>query len=305
MSLATDWITLASNQLHVEIDPHGAQLSVLRSADGSDLLWDGDPTFWTSRAPILFPIVGALNGGVYRWRGRNYPLSRHGFARGRRFDVVDTSATAAGDRNVVVLRQRDDETTRAVYPFAFELDISFSLTGAVLTIVATARNTGSDPMPASLGFHPAFRWPLPGATDRSAHVLEFERDEPWPIRRLDSVGLLTADTHPTPVVGRCLSLSDDLFVADVMIFDRLVSRSARYRADVGSSDARSSINVRWPDATHLGLWTKPGAGFICIEPWRGVADPVGFTGDVDAKPGVEVVPPEGEMALTMIIEVCA
>ena len=305
MSLATDWITLASNQLHVEIDPHGAQLSVLRSADGSDLLWAGDPTFWTSRAPILFPIVGALNGGVYRWRGRNYPLSRHGFARGRRFDVVDTSATAAGDRNVVVLRQRHDEMTWSVYPFAFELDVAFSLTGAVLTIVATARNTGSEPMPASLGFHPAFRWPLHGGAERTAHVLEFERDEPAPIRRLDSAGLLTADLHPTPVVGRRLSLSDDLFVADVVIFDRLVSRSARYRADAGPSDARPSINVRWPYATHLGLWSKPGAGFVCIEPWRGVADPVGFIGDLDTKPGMEVVQPGGEMTLTMIIEVRA
>ena len=305
MSLATDRITLTSSELRVDIDPHGAQLSVLRSAVGDDFLWDGDPRFWAGRAPILFPIVGALNGGVYRWQGRGYPLARHGFARGRRFDVVAAGTITGGDRSVVVLRQRHDETTWTVYPFAFELDVAFSLTGAVLTIVATARNTGSEPMPASLGFHPAFRWPLPGGADRTAHVLEFERDEPAPIRRLDSAGLLTADLHPTPVVGRRLSLSDDLFVADVLIFDRLASRSARYRADAGPSDARPSINVRWPDATHLGLWTKPGAGFICIEPWRGVADPVGFTGNLDAKPGMQVVQPGGEMTLTMIIEVRA
>jgi galactose mutarotase-like enzyme len=287
-----DWISLTSDTLHVDVDPQGAQLSVLRSAAGADLLWDGDPAVWSGRAPILFPIVGALNGGEYRWRGRDFPLPRHGFARGRRFDL------ASGDRHTVVLRQRDDETTRAVYPFAFELDVTFSLVGAVLTIVATARNTGSDPMPASLGFHPAFRWPLPGAGGRTAHVLEFEHDEPSPVRRLDSAGLLTAEAYPTPVVGRCLCLRDDLFVADVVIFDRFLSRRARYHAGSGPT-----IDVQWPDATHLGLWSKPGAGFVCIEPWRGVADPRGFAGDLDAKPGAHVIQPGDEMVLTMVIEV--
>jgi len=157
-------------------------------------------------------------------------------------------------------------------------------------------------MPASLGFHPALRWPLPcasstGVASRSGHFLEFEVEEPAPIRRLDPKGLLTSVRHPTPVVGRHLALDDELFVPDVVIFDRLKSRSLVYGADTGPR-----IRVRFPDVTHLGLWSKPGAGFLCIEPWKGVSDPAGFEGDFHEKPGVFLVDPGEEQSLPMTFE---
>lgn len=283
-----DWIHLQSEYLSVEVDPSGAQLSVLRDARGRDLLWHGDPAVWKGRAPNLFPIVGALNGGDYRWRGRRYALPRHGFARDRRFEVVRSDATT------VLLRLASDEGTRQFYPFDFELDLAYRIDGSHLITQATVRNTGDSPLPASLGFHPALRWPLPDGGERNAHALEFEHDEPAPVRRLDAQGLLTPTAHPTPIRGRRLALDDALFTDDVLILDRFTSRSVVY---AGSSGHR--IEVRFPDATHLGLWTKPGAGFLCIEPWRGVADPVGFQGEFDTKPGVFVVPSGGAESLTM------
>ena len=35
-------------------------------------------------------------------------------------------------------------------------------------------------------------------------------------------------------------------------------------------------------AQAFGLWApqKPGCPFVCIEPWNGIADPVGFAGDI-------------------------
>ncbi len=287
----SDWIALGSDALSLAVDPQGAQLSVLRDAAGNELLWNGDPAVWKGRAPILFPIVGALNGGQYRWQGRRHALSRHGFARDRRFDVVHRDGTQA------LLRQRDAAATREVYPFAFELDVSFRVDGPRANVVATVRNPGDVPLPASLGFHPALRWPLPAGGVRAAHYLEFERDEPAPIRRLDDHGLLTATAHATPVQGRRLPLEDGLFRDDVIIFDRLGSRSVTYGADTGPR-----IRVAFPDAEYLGLWSKPGAGFVCIEPWRGVADPCGFDGEFTAKPGVFVVAPGSSQQLTMTLE---
>ena len=287
----SDWIALQSDALAVAIDPQGAQLSVLRDAAGRDLLWNGDPAVWKGRAPILFPIVGALNDGQYLWRGRRYALSRHGFARDRRFDV------AASNAHEATFRQTDDADTRTRYPFAFELDLTFRVAGPRLTTVATVRNTGDAPLPASLGFHPALRWPLPYGAARAAHYIEFEQDEPAPIRRLDAQGLLTATRHATPVRGRRLMLDDALFAEDVMICDRLASRSLSYGAAAGPR-----VKVGFPDAAYLGLWTKPGAGFICIEPWRGVADPVGFAGEFTTKPGVFTVAPGASGQLTMTIE---
>lgn len=294
MRTPSGWICLHSDALDVAIDPLGAQLSVLRDAAGQDLLWHGDAAVWKGRAPILFPIVGTLNGGHFRWQGQRFALPRHGFARERRFQVIRSDAHAA------LLRQTGDAATHAKYPFSFVLEVAFHLDGGRLTTIASVINSGDFALPASLGFHPALRWPLPQGSARGEHHLEFEHDEPAPMRRLDARGLLTPIPHPTPVQGRRLLLDDALFVDDVMIFDRFTSRSLVY-----GSNAGLRIRVEFPDATHLGLWTRPGAGFICIEPWRGVADPAGFAGGFGDKPGVFMVEPGGSQELTMTIELLA
>jgi galactose mutarotase-like enzyme len=285
------WIELRTDQMSAQIDPQGAQLSVLRDAGNRELLWHGDPAVWKGRAPILFPIVGALHGGQYRWCGQRHALGRHGFARDKRFTLVRQSAQEA------LFRLVDDETTRAVYPFAFELTVSYRMAGCRLTVEGRVCNIGTDPLPASLGFHPGFLWPLPGAAARDAYYLEFDAAEPAAIRRLDAQGLLTPARHATPVRGRRLPLDDALFTDDVIIFDAFTSRGLNFCNENGPQ-----LRVEFPDATYLGLWTKPGAPFICIEPWRGIADPHGFDGELDEKPGVFLVPPGASEALTMHVE---
>jgi galactose mutarotase-like enzyme len=286
----TDWIALDSGDLTASIDPLGAQLSLLRDRAGRDLLWDGDPAVWAGRAPLLFPIVGELAQGRYRLDSASYALPRHGFARRRLFRILTAEPARA------VLRLEADAGTLDRYPFPFELDVSFALAGATLSITTDVRNTGTSDLPASFGYHPAFRWPLPYGHARAAHAIEFERDEAAPVRRLDSAGLLTPQRHATPTRGRRLALEDALFDADVVIFEALQSRSLRYGAAAGPS-----LLVRFPDAPLLGLWSKPGAGFLCIEPWHGIADPQGFTGDFRAKPGVFSVAPGASRRIEMSV----
>ena len=261
-------------------------------------------------ALILFPTIGEVAGGNYRLGAKTYRLSRHGFARGKMFEVVTAAATErparespagkppAGATNATFRLSADDATLQ-VYPFRFELDVRFAVSGATLTVTTSVRNKGTENMPASVGYHPGFRWPLPYGQPRSAHFIEFASNEPAPIRRLDSHGLLTPERHPTPISNRRLALDDALFADDVVIFDEFHSRSVTYGAADGPR-----IQVSYPNATYLGIWTKPGAGFICIEPWRGIADPVGFSGDFTAKPGVfSVAPGEAqsiEMAITLL-----
>jgi galactose mutarotase-like enzyme len=285
----TDWVSLSSGVLTAEVDPLGAQLSSLREG-GLDLLWNGDPSIWAGRAPLLFPIVGALAGGSYRLGSRTYPLPRHGFARGKRFDIVDSTAASAS------FRLKADEATFQVYPFHFELHVEFVLDGPSLSVTTVVRNTGEHAMPASFGYHPAFRWPLPYGRARAAHFIEFESEEPAPVRRLDANGLLLPARLPTPVRTRRLPLSDALFQQDALIFDAIRSRSVSYGADGGPR-----LRVSYPDAPYLGLWTKPQAPFICIEPWHGVADPEGFSGDFGAKPGVFTLAPGASLPVRMSI----
>jgi galactose mutarotase-like enzyme len=290
----SQWISLDSGDLSAEVNPLGAQLSVLRDRTGHDLLWDGDPAVWTGRAPLLFPIVGALAGGSYRLGPKTYHLPRHGFARGKLFETAEATAATA------VFRLKADADTLAVYPFRFELDVRFALDGPTLSVTTFVRNWGDEAMPASFGYHPAFRWPLPFGQERSSHFIEFASDEPAPIRRLNAGGLLTPERHPTPISGRRLALADALFQDDVVIFDEIRSRSVTFGAGDGPR-----IGVSYPDAPYLGLWTKPQANFICIEPWHGVADPVGFSGDFTAKTGVFLVAPGAAMPIKMAITLLA
>lgn len=286
----SDWITIRSTGLSATIDPLGAQLSILRDAAGRDLQWQGDPQVWAGRAPILFPIVGMLVAGQYRTGGHRYSLPRHGFARVRRFTVTEAGPTS------VTFRLTADAQTLAVYPFQFELDVNFTIQDATLSVTSWIRNRGERPMPASLGYHPAFAWPLPYGENRAAHFIEFEAAEPAPIRRLDSNGLLLPQPMPTPVVNRRLALRDELFTADALIFDQVRSRSVTYGSEVGPR-----IAVSFPGVPYLGVWTKPGANFICIEPWQGVTDAQGFGGELEDRPGSVRVPPAQARAVGISI----
>jgi galactose mutarotase-like enzyme len=272
------WVSITSGGLTAQIDPRGAQLSSLKTQDLSELLWNGDPAVWAGRAPLLFPIVGVLAGGVYRLGPKSYPLSRHGFARDKTFALQNSSPTSAA------FKLRADESTHSVYPFQFELEVHYEITGAKLALTTSIRNLGATDMPASFGYHPGFCWPLPFGRPRASHYLEFENDEPAAVRRIDAAGLLTPERHATPIANRRLELADALFEQDVLIFDQIKSRSVSYGGNQGPR-----LRIGFPDAAYLGVWTKPGAPFVCIEPWHGITDPEGFAGDFTQKPGVRVL----------------
>jgi galactose mutarotase-like enzyme len=286
----SDWITIGSTRLSATIDPLGAQLSSLRDADGRQLQWQGNPAVWAGRAPILFPIVGMLVDGQYRTGGQTFCLPRHGFARGRRFMLTATGCASA------TFGLTADAQTLAVYPFQFALDVCFAIQDRTLSVTSWIRNCGERDMPASLGYHPAFAWPLPYGQDRATHFIEFEADEPAPMRVLDGNGLLKPQSQASAIQNRRLALRDELFRADALIFDQIVSRRVTYGSEGGPR-----IAISFPGIPYLGVWTKPGANFICIEPWQGVTDPEGFNGELQDKPGVLIIPPGKAVAVAMEI----
>ena len=231
-----------------------------------------------------------LANGHYRIGSQQYALPRHGFARVKLFDVLEATPTEAS------FRLRADAETLKVYPFQFQLDVRIAVAGPTISVISSVRNVGQENMPASIGYHPGFRWPLPYGAARNAHYIEFADEEgPW-IRRLDSTGLVSTERFPTPVSNRRLALDDSLFSNDVVIFDEIRSRSVTYGAAQGPR-----IQVSFPDARFLGIWTKPGAGFICIEPWQGISDEAGFTGELKDKWGVFTLAPGATQSLTMLI----
>ena len=262
------------DRLRVEVAAHGAELQSVRDARHGDLLWNGGSE-WPRRAPVLFPIVGRLDGDTLRVDGHAYPMGQHGFARDRAFAWV--AREADGCR----LRLDDDAESRAGYPFGFRLEIDYRVARGVLHIGYRLEAPADAPLTASLGAHPAFRWPLTPGVAPEAHRIVFDEPEPEPVRRLDG-GLLASGPRPTPLEGHTLALSRALFAEDALILDRPRSKRLRYEAP-----GAFGLEIAWEGFRELGLWSKPDAGdFLCIEPWRGYADPQGFTGEFADKPGV-------------------
>ncbi|MEG3143179.1 aldose 1-epimerase family protein [Sphingomonas sp. RT2P30] len=285
---------ISSLGLVARISSLGAELQSLTDKQGNSLQWNGDPAVWSGRAPILFPVIGLLEGGEYRLDGKNYAMPKHGFARHARFQLTTRDTASA------TFQLRATPQTRLIYPFEFTLDISFAVADATLTVGASIANHGSEPMPASFGFHPAFRWPLPYGEARGAYRLVFGQNEPEPVRRISSEGFLLPAPQPTPVVGGVLHLHDGLFVKDALIFDALSSRTVRYGAATAPQ-----LQIAFDDFPTLSVWTKPGAGFLCIEPWHGLSDPVGFTGDIRDKPGIFEVAAGQSRSMAMSISLVA
>ena len=287
--------TIRSDVLTAAIDPHGAELSSLTDADGRELMTDADPRWWTGRAPILFPVVGQPAGETIRVDGRAWPMKKHGFARRSDFTLVE----AAADRATFSLR--DDAATRESYPFAFRLDMTFRIDGATLSMEAAIHNPDADrDLPASFGYHPAFAWPLPYGAPRAAHRLLFAQEETEALRALADDGTVLPGARPSPVEGRTLGLADGLFEADALIWAPVCSQSLRYGAE-----GAPQLEIAFPDTPMLGVWTKPGAHYVCVEPWHGIADPHGYTGEFRDKPGVFTVAPGATRRIVMTVTLVA
>ncbi|MBB3772079.1 galactose mutarotase-like enzyme [Angulomicrobium tetraedrale] len=272
-------VKLKSDFLSAEVAPLGAELVRLVDREGHDLLWNGDPAFWSGRAPLLFPIVGRLPGDQLVHKGVAYPMAQHGFARRRVFTLEASSPSSA---RFVLL---PDEETRKQYPFEFALAVTYTLIDATLTIEAVVSNPGAEPLPASFGFHPAFRWPLPYEGARADHRLVFEKAEVEPVHRPEG-GLLSAGTEPNPAVDALMTPTDEMFARDALIFLNARSRHVRFGVP-----RQPGLEVAFPGMPQLGLWSKPGAPFLCIEPWSGYASPPDGSAEFTDKPGLSLIAP--------------
>ena len=271
----------------VEVDELGAQLhSLRRRKDGYEYLWQGDPAVWAGQAPTLFPIVGTLLENRFLVEGRAYSMQRHGFARRKRFYCVDQSPDS------LVFSLTDDEETRAQYPYSFELRIAYVLRERTLHITHTVLNRGAEPMYFSIGAHPSFCCEL-------GDCIRLEcREEGLRTLRIDADGLLLGESFPVPGDGREIVLTRELFEKDALIFSGLRSRSVTLeRRRFGRV-----VTVTLGGAPYLGVWAKPGAPFVCIEPWYGIADSRERVPDLSRKRGIQRLEGNGRFDFAIQIE---
>ncbi len=255
--------TLKNHLLTVKISNVGAEpVSCISHADGCEYFWQADPTYWGRTAPWLFPICSSMYEGKYTYRGKTYPMPKHGFAPKAVF-----TASAVSDTALTLTLTPNDET-RACYPFEFLFSVTYKLVENKLDCEITVQNNGNEMMYATVGGHPGFNVPLGGEGEYTDYYLEFgELCSP------DAV-VFTEQFYDSgkrmPYYledSKRLPLSHELFLVDG-IFLSGMSDSVTLRSDKGAH----SVTVSYGNAPYVGIWSSQNGGpYVCVEPWYGMA----------------------------------
>ncbi|PKM94678.1 MAG: aldose epimerase [Firmicutes bacterium HGW-Firmicutes-1] len=273
-------IQLQNNHLIVLVSEKGAELSSIKSIDtGLEYLWQGNSTYWGRQAPVLFPIIGRLINDQYLIDEQIYPMGQHGFARDYTFRISSQSDTN------VSLCLTSDSTTKAIYPYDFNLTITYKLEENTVTVTYLVENPNvKEMMYFSIGGHPGFNVPITEDTKFEDYYLAISPTLSRTIIPLKGPYLDTSNKFLTQTTAN-LALNRNLFDNDAIIYET----KGRNVFSIQSDKTEHSISFTLDDFPYVGIWSPPkkDAPFVCIEPWFGIADEVTASGQLKEKLGIQ------------------
>ena len=268
--MAEQIVTISNELLEVKISSMGAELKSIKSC-GKEKLWQGDTSFWAGQAPILFPICGGLKDDKYFFEGKEYNLQKHGYARFAEFEIECL------EKDMAVFLLYSNEESIKQFPFKYELRIIYSLNCSRLNVEYNIKNLSQKEMYFSVGAHEGYACPE-GIEEYS---IIFEETE-----NLDS-SVLNGNLleYKTINVGKNtteLPLKYEYFSVDALVFLNLKSRMVKLQNRTNGE----VVTLEFKDHDYFLLWTKPGAKYICMEPWSGIQDFVDSDFDITKKRGI-------------------
>ncbi len=271
---------LSNKVFTAEISSIGAELvSFKKLGDAhtcdTEYIWNGDKTFWASHSPVLFPIVCALNNGEMKVDGKVYQLGNHGFARKNEFELVEETDLKA------VFKLSYSQETLKMYPFQFNLFISYTLTDNKIWVEYKVENLDDKTMYFQIGTHPGFNCPLDEKTSFEDYYIEFESAEKLERLYMNSANVIVSGKS-APVAlenNRVLRLNHQMFYDGAMVFKNIHSKKVTLRNDKTSK----KVVLSCEDLPYMGIWQAKDAPFICVEPWHGIADTDDFNGELKDK----------------------
>lgn len=264
------FISIENEHFSACVNHEGAELSsFISKADGCEHLWQGNPEIWYGQSPILFPFVGQLLDGKFRYNGQEYKMPKHGFARRKTFKLKDCSSSS------VTFSLSGDESTKEIYPFEFELLVTYEMTESGLLATHEVINKSSGSMFFSIGAHPGFNCEI-------GDIIEFEKAETLSTDQVDSNSIVIKEKFPVLNNERNIEITKSLFNSDALIFERPQSSFVTLKRK-----SCKDLKFTFGKLPFLGIWAKPAAPYVCLEPWFGVNDSYDRKEDVSQKRGIQ------------------
>ena len=281
--------TIENDFLKVSVKDLGAELcGIFNKKTGLNLLWSGDEAWWNRTAPLLFPSIGRSKDNKYIYNNKDYTMTPHGFARDFDFEMVSLENTAVTHKLI------PNDKTKEMYPFDFELNVTHRLIENKLSIEWAVKNNGDETMPFSIGGHAAFMCsPATGNFEKSSLI--FEQDQ-LTYQLVDGV-LVAPDMYKMDLNNKTLPITKELFEKDVLIFPQGDITKVTI-----AEDGKPHLAVVFRGFPFVGIWTKPGAPFVCIEPWYGVADSKDADCIIEHKRGIQMLKAGEEFKVAHTVE---
>ena len=267
---------LKNDTLTVSFDNFGAEMTSIVDRQGKEYLWCGDKKYWGRHSPVLFPVVGKPKDNKFKYEGKDYPMGQHGFAR----DMEFTCTSQASDEIWFVLEA--NEETLAKYPFLFQLEIGYRLTGNTIKVLWRVTNCEEKKdMYFSIGAHPAFMCPVNEGEKQTAYSIRM--DAKGKVRYFflnPENGLLRDREYELMLDNGSHKLSEGFFDESAYV----IENSQVSKVSLVDPQGKEYITVSF-DAPLVGIWSpeKKHAPFVCIEPWYGRCDKEDFTGTLEER----------------------
>lgn len=275
-------ITLENAELKATVSMRGAELQSIYDKSGErEFLWQGDKVYWGGRSPVLFPIVGGMWNGVYRYHGHEYAVPKHGFARNMDWTAGEVTTDGVRVRVELTLSLPDGAEG---YPFPCELSVAYSLEGRQLRADFRVRNLGTGEMFFQVGGHPGLNLPQWKADVPVGGYMRLEGAEMAgaTLLRAGDQGCTGPERYPVPVdADGLVPVTVETFSNEALIIDN------RQLAAATLLDGAKRPVVRvTSDAPVWLFWQPQGlySPFVCVEPWYGLCDPQGFAGELAERP---------------------
>jgi galactose mutarotase-like enzyme len=277
------------------IESTGAEIRSLRNKlSGEEYIWQIDPSIWGSSSPILFPAIGKIKETKIVLNAQDYLMPKHGIIRNNDHLLFKQDGPAKCSFTLSW-----SEETLKLYPYKFSFKVEFSLKGRCLLMNYVVENKDKIPMPFACGGHTAYACPLNDDTKLGDYLIEFPRPLKLHADTLGATGLLSSTKREIDSFNGTLPLSDSLFNEDALIFSDIDFNWVRLR----KKSKKKGIIVRFTDYPNLALWSKPGADYICIEPWLGLPDREDESTDITKKSSLKTIDPGTSYSIAIETEI--